>query len=73
MCRIYSREIVPAVIASLKEVNIGNDKFLVESAFKYLGDTIGQSGGCSDAVSTRFVSSWKVLKELLPILTNRAI
>ena len=26
---------------SLKEINIGNDKFHVESNFKYLGDAIG--------------------------------
>ena len=29
--------------------------------------------GCSDAVSTRIVSSWKAFRELLPILNNRAI
>ena len=73
MCPKCSREIVPAAIASLKEVNIGNDKFHVKSTFKYLGDTISHCGGCSDAVSTRIVSSWKAFWELSPILTNRAI
>ena len=54
-----SGEIVPAAIASFKEVNIGNDSFHVEPTFNYFGDTIGQCGGCSDVVSTRIVSSWK--------------
>ena len=40
----------------------------VECIFKYLGDTIG---GCSDAVSTRIISSWKAFRDLLPILTYR--
>ena len=43
MSRKYSSKIVPAAIASFKEVNIGNGSFHVESTFKYLG------GGCSDA------------------------
>ena len=63
-------EIIPAAIASL---NIGNDKFNVKSTFNYLGDTIDQCGGCSDAVSTNIVSSWKAFWELLLILTNCAI
>ena len=71
VCRKCSGETVPA--ASFKELNIGSDSFHVESTFKYLGDTIGQCGGCSDAVSTRIISSSKAFQELLPILTNRAI
>ena len=42
--------------------NITIDSFHVESAFKYLVDTIGQCGGCSDAVSTRIVSSCKRIR-----------
>ena len=42
MCRKCYGEIVPAAIASFKEVNIGDDSFHVESTFKYLGDTISQ-------------------------------
>ena len=72
LCRKCSGEIVPAAIASLKEVNNGNDSFHVESTFKYLDDTIGQCSGCSEAVSTRIVSSWKAFRECLTILTNCA-
>ena len=55
MCRKCSDKIVTAIIASFKEVNIGNDSFHEESTFKYLDDLIGQCGGCSDVVSTRIV------------------
>ena len=65
VCCKYSGEIVPAVIASLKKVNIGNDKFLVESTFKYLGDTIGKCGACSYPVSTHIVLLWKAFLECL--------
>ena len=64
VCRKCSGEIVPAAIASLNKINVGNDKFQVESTFKYLVDTIGQCGGCSYAVSTRITSSWKAFREL---------
>ena len=55
VCRKCSDKIVTAIIASFKEVNIGNDSFREESTFKYLDDLIGQCGGCSDVVSTRIV------------------
>ena len=73
VCRRCFGDIVPAAIASFKEVNIGNDSFHVESTIKYLGDTTGQCGSCSDAVSTRIVSSWEAFQELLRIVTNHAI
>ena len=75
LCRQCSREIVSAAIPYLKEVNFGNNKFHVESTLKYLGDTIGQCGGCSDSVPTCIVSLWKAFRfqELLPVLTNCAI
>ena len=72
VCRKCSGEIASAAIASFKEVNNGNNSFHVKSTFKYLDDTIGQCGGCSDTVSTRIVSSWKAFRECLPILTNCA-
>ena len=73
VCLKYSSEIVPAANASLEEVNIKNDKFHVEPTLTYLGDTNGQCGGYSDAVSTCITLLWKALQELLPILTNHAI
>ena len=58
------------LLHSSRNINIDNDSFQVESTFKDLGDTIDQCGGCSDAVSTYIVSSWKAFQELLSILTN---
>ena len=72
MCPKCSGNINPKVNTP-NEINIGNDTFEVVSSFKYLGDTIGHCGGCSDAVSTRIISAWKAFRELLPILTNRGI
>ena len=63
-------------------VNVNKTKILVSSAEHIkISDpkypcgfcTFGQCGGCSDTVSARIVSSWKALRELLPILTNYAI
>ena len=45
----------------------------VVPTFCYLGDTVGQSGGCADAINARIVSSWKAFRALLPVLTNRGI
>ena len=33
------------------EVIIGNDKFEVVDSFRYLGDSIGQSGSCFEATT----------------------
>ncbi|KAI8509306.1 hypothetical protein Bbelb_131540 [Branchiostoma belcheri] len=41
--------------------------------FCYLGDMIGQSGGCTDAVTARIKLAWKSFHELLPILADRSI
>ena len=54
------------------EMKLRNDKFHVKSTLKYL-DTIRQCGGCSDAVSTRIISSREAFRELLPTLANLAI
>ena len=43
------------------------------SQFCYLGDGIGQTGGCVDAVTLRIRSAWKAFHDHLPLLTNRGI
>ena len=45
-----------------------NLKLLVSSVI--IGDTIGQTGGCTDAVSACIGSAWKAFHKHLPILTN---
>ena len=42
-------------------------------SFCYLGDTIGAGGGCDLSVITRIRSAWGKFRELLPILTSRAL
>ena len=49
------------------------DKFEIVSEFCYLGDVIGQAGGCTDAVTGHIGSAWKAFQELLLILTNKGI
>ena len=72
VCRKCSGVIVPTNNANEK-IKIGSDSFEVVPSFRYLGDTLGNCGGCSDAVSTRVIAAWRAFRELLPILTNRAI
>ena len=48
-------------------------KLDVVDSFCYLGDTIGAGGGCVLSVITRIRSAWGKFRELLPILTSRAL
>ena len=43
------------------------------SSFCYLGDFVGQCGGCFDATIARIRSAWKRFRDLLPILTCRGL
>ena len=54
-------------------ITIDRDEFEIVSEFCYLGDVIGQAGGCTDAVTARIGSAWKVFHEILLILTNKGI
>ena len=45
----------------------------VVDSFCYLGDTIGAGGGCDLSVITRIRTAWGKFRELLPILTSRAL
>ena len=48
-------------------------KLDVVDSFCYLGDKIGAGGGCDLSVITRIRSAWGKFRELLPILTSRAL
>ena len=48
-------------------------KLDVVDSFCYLGDTIDAGGGCDLSVITRIGSAWGKFRELLPILTSRAL
>ena len=55
------------------KVIIGNDKFEVVDSFRYLGDSIGQSGSCFEATTNRVRAAWKNFRSLLPVLANSGI
>ena len=57
----------------IEHLECGGGLLEAVKTFCYLGDTIGQSGGCGDAINARIQSSWKAFRALLPILTNRGI
>ena len=45
-----------------------NEKFEVVDSFHYLGDSISQSGSCSEAKTNSVTAAWKNF--LLPVLSN---
>ena len=72
-CRKCKGEIVPPDSLNSTQVHIGEDTFEAVSTFRYLGDVIGESGGCVEATSARITAAWNGFRELLPIITNRGI
>ena len=63
----------PTTPAELAPVVIEGETIEVVKSFCYLGDFIGERGGCFDATTARIRSAWKKFRELLPILTCRGI
>lgn len=63
----------PPMSKLVDKVECGEESLEVVRTFCYLGDTVGQTGGCLDAINSRIQSSWKAFRSLLPILTNRSI
>ena len=53
-----------------EKIKIGRDEFETVARFCYLGDVLGQAGGCADYVTARIRSAWKAFRELLPIITT---
>ena len=55
------------------EFTIDGSPLEVVPTFCFLGDMIGNNGGCFDAITMRVKSAWKKFRELLPILSNKSI
>ncbi len=72
-CKTCTAETVIPVNDVPQKVCIDSDEFEVVRSFRYLGDMLGQSGGCGDSITARVRTAWKAFHELLPILTNRGI
>lgn len=56
-----------------KEVILGENELKVVDTFVYLGDDICSGGGCERATVSRVRSAWAKFRELLPVLTCKAI
>ena len=54
------------------EVELADGKFVFGS-FVYLGDCIWPGGGCERTTIKRCRSAWRKFRELLPMLTCKAI
>ena len=73
ICRRCSNQLPPSPEPLLQDFIVNNEQLEVVQTFCYLGDMIGQAGGCNDATTARVKSAWKSFRELLPILTNSCI
>jgi len=65
-CRSCKGEIQIPDNQELRVVHKG-DTIEVVKSFCYLGDCIGEKGGCYDATTVRIRSAWKTFRELVPI------
>ena len=72
-CKKCRGEVLNASIPDSEPVLINDEEIGKVSSFCYLGDLVGQRGGCFDATTTRIKSAWKKFRELLPILTCRGL
>ena len=72
-CKKCKGESTPADSLNFIQVHIGEDTSEAVPTFQYLGDVIGESGGCVDATSARITAAWKGFRQLLPIITNHGL
>ena len=70
-CKKCRGEVSNASISGREPVVISGGEIKKVSSFCYLGDFVGQHGGCFDATTARIRSAWKKLRDLSPILTCR--
>ena len=55
-CKKCKGESAPTDSLNFIQVHVGEDTFEAVPTFQYLGDVIGESGGCVDATSTHHCS-----------------
>ena len=78
-CFRNCKDFICKTCSTVKEVDdpmcktVDGDGFETVSEFCYLGEIMGQAGGCIQAVTAHIQSVWKAFHELLPILRNRPI
>jgi len=59
--------------ASSDKVQLAGNELEVVSKFCYLGDMLDGTGSAESSVMCRIQCGWKKFRELLPLITNRAI
>ena len=72
-CKNFKGESALTDSLNSSQVHVGEDALKALPTFQYLGDLIGESGGCVDATSTQITAAWKGFKKLLPIIINHGI
>ena len=68
-CKKCRGEVSNASIPDIEPVVINGKEIEKVSSFCYLGDFVGQRGGCFNATTPRIRSAWKKFRDFLPILT----
>ena len=58
-CKNCKGESAPTGILNFTQMHAGEDTFEAVPTFQYLGDVIGESGGCIDATRTHHYSMEK--------------
>ena len=72
-CKCNARANIITISQDDPEVIIENNKFEVVDSFRYLGDSIGQSGSYFEATTDRVRAVWKNCHSLLPAMTKHSI
>ena len=72
-CKKCRGEVSHVSIPDIEPVVINGKEIKKVSSFCYLGDFVGQCGGCFDGTTARIRSAWKKFRDLLPILTCRGL
>ena len=63
---------LPPVAEDCREISLSDGaKLECVSRFCYLGDMLGEGGGCEEALRTRVKCAWGKFRELAPVLTSR--
>ena len=75
MFRCYNcrGESAPTDSLNSTQVHVSEDKFQAVPTFQYLGDVIGESGGCVDTTSAPITAAWKGFNQLLSIINNHGM
>ena len=72
-CKKCKGEGAPPNSLNSTQALINEDIIQALPTFQYLGNVIGESGGCVDATRAHITAAWKGFRQLLKIITNRGI